>query len=223
MNGRTRNGGRQAAKPRRPRASRRPSEVPRTLATMASADVQRASGFGKVYTITRSSAFTSLATAAADQGYTFNYTLNANFPSVTDVSGLFDLYRVLKLELVIQWTNVGVTSQPPSMFIAQDWDGIASTPASADVLTQRAAMKLVCFDVTHRVHTHVVERPAILLATAAIPAASSVIRRCPWIDLASLSETHFGPIAWINQYNSAVASGTLQYMWRATVQFRCLR
>lgn len=186
---------------------------------MAQGTIQIASSPGRAFQMVRSTAFGDLSKAATDQGYYFNFLLGT-LGSTTDFTGMFDQYRITWMELTLQWTNVGTVAQPPTLFIAQDWDSVASAPASADVMCQRANMKVVMFDATHRVFTVRIKRPGVLVT---LPTSASYFKRAPWLDLADLVVPHFGPIMWANQYNTALASGTLQYMWRVGVEFRGVR
>lgn len=194
-------------------------DVPSKPTTLAQGTIQLANTPGRPFQMVRSTIFGDMAKAAVDQGYVFNFTIGI-LGSTTDFTGLFDQYRISWLELTFQWTNVGTVAQPPTLFIAQDWDGVGSAPANADILAQHANMKAVMFDATHRTFTLRIKRPAI---NASLPTSAALFKRAPWLDLADLSVPHFGPIVWANQYNTALASGTLQTNWRAGIEFRAIR
>lgn len=210
---------------RKPPANRRKrvgfgdGTVPAKPTTLAQGTLQIARSVGRPFQMVRSTIFGDMAKAAVDQGYQFNFTLGI-LGATTDFTGMFDQYRIAWMELTFQWTNVGTVAQPPTLYIAQDWDSLSSAPTSADILAQHANMKVVMFDATHRTFTLHIARPGVL---STLPTGASLFRRSPYLDLADLSVPHFGPIVWANQYNTALASGTLQTMWRVGVEFRGIR
>lgn len=210
---------------RKPRARRhkRPGfgdgTSPTKPTTLASGTMQISRSVGKPFQMVRSTTFGDMAKAAVDQGYVFNFQVGL-LGSTSDFTGMFDQYRIVWMELTFQWTNVGTVAQPPTLFVAQDWDSVATAPASADVMAQRANMKVVMFDATHRTFTLKIARPGVLVS---VPTGASLFKRAPYLDLADLTVPHFGPLVWANQYNTALASGTLQTMWRVGVEFRGIR
>jgi len=194
--------------------------TPAKPTTLAQGVLQVAQFPGRPFQLVRTSIFSDMSKAAIDQGYAFNWNIATFINSPTDFTGLFDQYRVAWMEIVFQWTNVGTVAQPPTLFIAQDWDGVGATPSTADIVTQHANLKVVMFDATHRTFSLHIKRPAVLMTA---PTGNSIVRRSPYVDLADLSVTHFGPIVWANQYNTALASGTLQYLWRVGLELRGIR
>lgn len=182
--------------------------------------VATASTPGKGHTFVRSTTVQNLTKGAVDTGYNFTFTLSL-LPSVTELSTLFDQYRVDWLELNFLWQNTTAAVQFPTMYIAQDWDGVASAPTVYTTLFQYDGMKVIAFDATHRIFSMRIMRPAINLSTAA--ALNAKVTRGAWLDLADQTENFYGPVAFVGQFNSAVASGDIAWWFRASVTARAVR
>lgn len=164
----------------------------------------------------RSTPPTFLAKAAADGGWNLNFSLSL-LTSITDFTGLYDDYRIDKMELEMIWNPGAVAAQTPVFDVVQDWDGSGAAPATSSELVQYAALQKVCFDTTHRTVTLVVHKPFILTVTSV---SASAMRRGAWVDVANTTEPFFGIRLWGNDYNTTVASGSVSYVWRAFISFR---
>jgi len=182
--------------------------------------VATTSGPGKTYSFVRSTTSTYLTKATADIGFIFNFTLSM-LPNVTELSTLFDQYRVDWLELNFLWQNTSLAAQFPTMYIAQDWDGVASAPANYQTVFQYDGMKVVAFDATHRIFSMRIMRPALNLSTAT--SSNAMVKRGAFVDLADQSEPFYGPIAFIGQFNNTANSGEIIWWFRVQVSTRAVR
>jgi len=205
---------------RRPVKRRRaPTEVPRTLTTMADGRVQTWRSPGTSYTFVRAVPPAALTKAASDQGYGINFTLTS-LAGASEFTNLFDQYRVNWLEMSFTWDPGASVVNLPSLYISQDWDGIAGAP-TLNSISECSGMKLVMFDATHRTFNCRIVRPGVVLASAT--SSSGRVVRSPWLDAANTSEPHYGLLVWASAYNSSAASGTLVYQYRASISFRTVR
>jgi len=182
--------------------------------------VATASTPGRPFTFVRSTTVANLTKAAADTGFNLNFNLSL-LPNVTELSSLFDQYRVDWFELNFLWQNTSSAAQYPTMYIAQDWDGVASAPTVYTDVFQYASMKVVAFDATHRIFSMRVVRPGINVTSGT--ASNAMFTRAPYIDLSDSTEPHYGPVLFVGQFNTAVNSGDIAYWFRAQITTRAQR
>jgi len=182
--------------------------------------VATASTPGRTHTFVRSSAVANLTKAATDTGYNFNFVLSS-LPNVSELSSLFDQYRVDWFELNFLWQNSTAAVQFPTMYIAQDWDGVASAPTVYTDVFQYASMKVVAFAATQRIFSIRVVRPGINVSSGT--ATNAMFVRAPFVDLSDPNEPHYGPVAFVGQFSTAVNSGDIAYWFRAQITTRAQR
>jgi hypothetical protein len=192
------------------------ADVPRALGTQDGHTTYGARR--QVLTFVRTGVVHSVAKGAADAGAVVNFTLD-DVSSYSEFTALFDEYRITKAEVCMFWTPGSTPAQFPNVLSAIDYDGTTAPAAYTDV-TQYSTFKITAFNTANTVANWSVLRPGANLSTFT-GNASPV--RSPWVDCSAPSQPHYGLVWWLGTFNTAVASGSLAYHVRYTLQFRTSR
>lgn len=180
------------------------------------ATVAAPAGPGAIHKFIRSMDFTlSLPKAAVDQGYALSFSLD-DLPFYTDLTNLFDKYKVEQLDVVFLWEAGVLNAQPPCLWIAADWDGVTGSPTLTTVM-QYPGVRMHAFSLQRPTFQYSIRNPAVLSTLAG--GSNGAIRRSPWLATTAPSVEHYGLIGFVNQYNSTTTSGTIFFTIRAHLSF----
>jgi len=174
-------------------------------------------GAMQIHRFTRTTSPVAIAKVAADGGSMQNMSI-AIVPGLAEFSGLFDRYRIDRYDICYSFQPGVVAVQFPTLHIAYDLDGGAA-PATLLALQEYGSYQRVEFDATHRSTSFANRKPGVIVD----PAGVSRLATSPWLDLAVTGTSHHGFATWLEDYNTTVASGTLEVFFKVHMSFRGVR
>lgn len=172
----------------------------------------------KTYAFERTEIIGTLTLPAADQGYTWSWTL-ADLPSVTEFTALFQEYKVTLITLTLTWNAAsGSTSVAyPHVFAVDTSSGV--TPSGTLAAHMQYPYRKYVFNQSKTEHSFSV-RPCVRMgADVSGTLSGRVVAKCPWLATSGTNVNLSGIAAWIANYNTTLGTGTLTAT--ARVKFLC--
>lgn len=137
---------------------------------------------------------------AVDTGAYFNVRL-ADFPVVTDITSLFQFYRLRKVEIQFILVNQpNNNSSFPTLYIAPQQSTLSGTPSSRDEVLQYQGVQIHQFGPSDLVKKFSAV-PAVLLDSSA-GVVGGTLSQSPWLSTANNGTLHSAIIYWISRYNT---------------------
>jgi len=147
----------------------------------------------------------TLPKVAADSG-TYRIVQLNNLPAFTDITNLFQEYRIDLVEYIYQmFTPNANNTYFTSLYVAPQRTTLGGTPSSLDEVQQFAGLKVFQFGPTSQ-EFRISVKPSLSMDVNNSGGYGS-IRTSPWISCQNSSAVHMTVVDWLNNYNtSAVAT-----------------
>lgn len=121
----------------------------------------------------------------------------SSVPNSASYTGLFDQYRLTKIQVKFIQSFVNVVAAPnsvgqPVMYIVSDMDD-ATPPTSISQIIEREGARILNFSGAKSVHTHTLT-PYVASADldSSLVLRSSSVRKSPWLNCSYNNISHFG-------------------------------
>jgi hypothetical protein len=143
---------------------------------------------------------TNIAKIATDTGIYYFVRL-ADFPSASEITSLFQFYRIKKFELKFLLVNQpNNNSSFPTLYIAPQQSTLSGTPASRDEVLQYQGVQIHQFGPSNLVKT-ISTTPCVLLDSSG-SVGGGMVKQSPWLSTANNGIIHSAFVLWISRYNS---------------------
>lgn len=197
-----------AKKPQRKKTTGRKRRTAKSGMAAAGPSCSFPSPTRKIYSFERTLFAGTLATAVADKGWSWSFTLG-QFPGATEFTQLFDLYRCTALE--VTFTLVTSSTQNPVLSMVADYDSY-TTPSAYDAILQRPHKRVVLTE-SHPVYTFRL-KPRIMgvVQTSSGVGSAALAPANQWVDCNDSTVVYGGLIGWIGQYYT----GSNNNIWVST-------
>lgn len=175
----------------------------------------------QTYHFERSESIGALTIPTSDGAFSWNWTLS-DLPNVTEITALFQEYRVDLITVTLQWNSASGTTSVyyPVVYMLDTTSGVVP-PSTLNDYLQRPYKKAV-FNQSQTEHSFSV-RPCIRAgADVAGTVGGRVVQLCPWLASSSTLVTLHGMSAWIANYNTTAAPGTITAIARIKFSARGL-
>lgn len=146
----------------------------------------------------------NIAKLAADTG-SYYFVRLADFPSSSEITSLFQFYRIKRFELKFLLVNQPNNNASfPTLYIAPQASTLSGTPGSRDEVLQYQGVQIHQFGPSNLVKT-ISTAPSVLLDSSG-SVGGGMVKQSPWLSTANNGILHSAFVFWISRYNSTTDS-----------------